>query len=524
MAITPGFEHDIFVSYAHADNFAPLGKEGWVVQFIDGLDPVLRQRLGGDGKALRIFFDREATGANYQLPELLTAVKKSALLLAVGSPSYVASDWTRQELEAFVAQTTDLSRIFLIEFLPLNSDERYPVSLKNHIRLAFWKPAKPRRTPMPLSPSSDTGEFPQLIHGLAIDIRAKLIALRNRPGHHGQPLLTAGSASKHVVPKNRETAVAPPVGYVVGRAEEIRLVEQFVKGDSASILNIYGTGGIGKTTLCEKLIGWCKSAEVPFAIADLDKLPMGLTEIGILSRLKEGLESDDNLSDAREAFQDFDLCALEHSQLRDAVDRNGGINKIFDAYGDPRCSPLAHRAFAHQDHLTRYFDRVPGTMTSAFARGITAALAGGQDVAKRRLVLFLDAYEKLDPQLERWLWRELIANLPTTARAIMLGRRNIRTTASWVNDNCMFRAHELKELSECEAKAYLKHYGATRDATLNRIYSVTKGFPLLLVLARQLKEERSSWERSCRISDAATFPDFLPNCWSAFWKNQASRT
>ena len=42
MAIAPDFEHDIFISYAHADN-----REGWVTQFEDCLESALRQRLGG---------------------------------------------------------------------------------------------------------------------------------------------------------------------------------------------------------------------------------------------------------------------------------------------------------------------------------------------------------------------------------------------------------------------------------------------------------------------------------------------
>src|SRR5215831_14114475 len=101
MAIVPGFEYDLFVSYAHADNLPEEGEEGWVGQFVKRLVPVLRQRLGG-AEALKVFFDSRATAANYDLAELLIAVRQSALFLAISSPGYAARDWPRQELEAFV--------------------------------------------------------------------------------------------------------------------------------------------------------------------------------------------------------------------------------------------------------------------------------------------------------------------------------------------------------------------------------------------------------------------------------------
>jgi hypothetical protein len=186
MAIAPGFEYDIFVSYAHADDVASAGHDGWVSQFVNRLQTALRQRLGGD--ALKIFFDTEAAGANYQLAKLLTAVSKSALFLAVGSPSYVARDWPRQELESFVRNVPDLSRLFLVEYLPLNEGERYPSPLDSNVRLRLWKETGQRHIAIPLSPKTDEEIFLPSIHGLALDIRDRLMALR---------LLTASPAKAY---------------------------------------------------------------------------------------------------------------------------------------------------------------------------------------------------------------------------------------------------------------------------------------------------------------------------------------
>src|SRR5580700_1558679 len=106
MAITPGCEYDLFVSYAHADDIAADGRGGWISQFVQQLELALRQRVPR-AEALRVFVDSRATGANYHLPELLTAARKSALFLAVGSPSYADRDWPHQEVQAFVEQWPD---------------------------------------------------------------------------------------------------------------------------------------------------------------------------------------------------------------------------------------------------------------------------------------------------------------------------------------------------------------------------------------------------------------------------------
>jgi hypothetical protein len=210
MTVAAGFDYDIFVSYAHADDIAAGDQDGWVAQFVRHLEAALRQRLGGTA-ALRVFFDSRTTGANSHLPELLAAARGSALFLAVGSPSYAVRDWPHQELQTFVAQTPDLSRLFMIECLPLSEDERYPAPLDNHIHLEFWKPSGRRQIPMAISPVSDAQEFSTLVHALASDIREKLLWVR-----HTTAARQSDSASLHPAPSpeadrtNRGPRLAPP--------------------------------------------------------------------------------------------------------------------------------------------------------------------------------------------------------------------------------------------------------------------------------------------------------------------------
>lgn len=89
----PGFDNDLFVSYAHGDD------PGWVSALEKGLGEELSSRLGvqvtvwQDAKRLR-------AGQNWQ-SEIETGVKGSAVFVALLSPSYNNSGWCKRERDLF---------------------------------------------------------------------------------------------------------------------------------------------------------------------------------------------------------------------------------------------------------------------------------------------------------------------------------------------------------------------------------------------------------------------------------------
>ena len=125
MAFVNGFENDVFVSYAHADNEVDALGDAWVHQFQQNLSIALKQRLGR-GDEINIYFDARRLQGNHPLDEILDSVRKrSALFLAVGSPSYVnrAVD-ARRARRLRRAISDDQTRLFALERLPLDSGER----------------------------------------------------------------------------------------------------------------------------------------------------------------------------------------------------------------------------------------------------------------------------------------------------------------------------------------------------------------------------------------------------------------
>src|SRR5258708_5668602 len=94
MAYVPGFQNDVFLSYAHGEDSA------WIGAFENALRRSVRGRLGQeitfwqDVKNLRFGQDWKA--------EISDGVSKAAAFVAVLSPSYQSSDWCSRELNTFL--------------------------------------------------------------------------------------------------------------------------------------------------------------------------------------------------------------------------------------------------------------------------------------------------------------------------------------------------------------------------------------------------------------------------------------
>jgi hypothetical protein len=99
MAYLPGFDFDVFVSYAHADDEL-LNNVNWVTQFERELKVKLRMVVG---KPVEVWFDHQQVDPAHVIDaHIPDQVRRSGILVSVVSPSYVESDWCTRELEAFI--------------------------------------------------------------------------------------------------------------------------------------------------------------------------------------------------------------------------------------------------------------------------------------------------------------------------------------------------------------------------------------------------------------------------------------
>ena len=103
MGYLPGFQHDIFISYAHVDNAAVDAANGWVTQFREHLDLQMSKRVGRMG-AVKIWQDPTLEGSQLFDKTIEDAINSSAIFIALNSSGYLASDYCKQELRLFEAK------------------------------------------------------------------------------------------------------------------------------------------------------------------------------------------------------------------------------------------------------------------------------------------------------------------------------------------------------------------------------------------------------------------------------------
>lgn len=184
MAFVPGFENDIFVSYAHVDDQTIHGSdEGWVTTLVETIKTLLAQKLGRD-EAFKLWMDYRLLRHVQVTPQILGSLEKTAILLVILSPGYIASDWCRLEMNTFLNMIEERrrsgARVFLIERDRVDDSER-PSEFKDLTGYRFWvqdrKGEPPRTLGMP-EPQPDDKQYYEELNRLCHDLAKELKCLK----------------------------------------------------------------------------------------------------------------------------------------------------------------------------------------------------------------------------------------------------------------------------------------------------------------------------------------------------------
>jgi TIR domain len=241
MAYVRGAVHDIFVSYAHLDNLAPAGGgHGWVDSFAELLTIQLKKRLGSG--AVDLWIDRELAGNRPLTPEILRAVRESALLLVVMSPAYLQSQWCGRERSTFLdvaAGRVATGRVFLVRCLDEPISDR-PEEFRDLHGYEFFVADPDTGVPRSLGdPNPAESEFLRRIYGLSYHLAEELKRLNTT---------TSSSSAASDAPAGPRVFVARATDDLEDREEELRnflrqagigtsLRRQYVQADAESFEN-----------------------------------------------------------------------------------------------------------------------------------------------------------------------------------------------------------------------------------------------------------------------------------------------
>ena len=198
-----GYEHAIFISYASVDNQPLLkGNDGWVDQFHRALEISLSQQFGRRDRG-RIWRDVRL-GNELLDPAILTACRKSACLLCITSPAYMASEWCLKEFEAFCAANGKdglppkhgtYSRIINVAMSAIFTEPAKKIFEERFGKTKIHKfydsdPGEEWSIPIWLKPQTDSDErYHQRIGRLARDIHALLESMNaSAQQRSGEPI------------------------------------------------------------------------------------------------------------------------------------------------------------------------------------------------------------------------------------------------------------------------------------------------------------------------------------------------
>jgi hypothetical protein len=139
-----GFEHNLFISYAHIDD-QPLvpGDKGWITRFHATLKAILGMRLGREATIWR---DEKLQGNDVFSDEIVARFKQSAALVSIVTTRYLNSEWCTREAREFCegAQQTggllvgNKLRVFKVIKTPVDAQNSLPAAMNEVLGYEFF--------------------------------------------------------------------------------------------------------------------------------------------------------------------------------------------------------------------------------------------------------------------------------------------------------------------------------------------------------------------------------------------------
>lgn len=208
MGWLPGYENDIFISYAHDDNRPQFGSNGWIDYFEEHLRSMAQGMLGNgpQGEKVKIYRDQRLRRFGGFDEQLARSLADSAVLICVLSPNYLTSEWCKWELNEFLKHAHS-SRILKAVIRPVNEQEQ-PEEIRRTLDSYFYRISESSGLFNELRPQinkEDIADYAMRLETLAQNVVELLKQIRRAPpeesgGRRGGAAPLRGVRSRYGVP------------------------------------------------------------------------------------------------------------------------------------------------------------------------------------------------------------------------------------------------------------------------------------------------------------------------------------
>ena len=187
MSYVPGYDFDFFISYASVDNDpVPSAELGWV----DTLVKIITSGSGLAGKlgrreAFEYWLDKQQLRGNHEVDDFIPdQVRRSALMVVILSPGYLASKFCLLELETFLKSVGhSAERLFIVSTERLDDRQEMVEALRRPRKFDFWRLDKNNKSrilgwPQPQHDNQEDRPYFMMVEDLCSDIAEKLKELK----------------------------------------------------------------------------------------------------------------------------------------------------------------------------------------------------------------------------------------------------------------------------------------------------------------------------------------------------------
>ncbi len=179
MAFVPGYNYDIFISYAHVDNLAFPGQaDGWIQQFYDNLNLMLAKRFGRLGIVNFWWDSKKLDGSVVFNDSIKQGIEQSAIMICINSPGYIESPYCKLELDTFYQKSQSEKA-----GLKVGNRSRIINVLLNNIPFQEWPQELSGTSGFPFHDSKEQEDYGDPLETITPEFRLQMQNIRDAVTH-----------------------------------------------------------------------------------------------------------------------------------------------------------------------------------------------------------------------------------------------------------------------------------------------------------------------------------------------------